>query len=152
MTLPEFERTLDALLGCELLELSGERVRARLPVRDELRQRFGVVHGGTYCAWAEMLASEATVAGVAERGQTAMGMQNSTQFLRPVSDGVLHAEGSVRHRGRTVWVWDIDFTDEQRRLCAISRVTLAVRPAGPDGPRPLRLRHADGAQRPAPGV
>ena len=137
MTLPEFERTLDGVIGCELLELNAERVRARLQVHDGVRQRFGVVHGGAYCAWAEMLASEATVRGVAADGNIAMGIANSTQFLRPVSTGVLNAEGRVRRRGRSVWVWDIDFTDEQGALCSISRVTLAVRPAPPGAPRPL---------------
>ena len=33
------------------------------------------------------------------------------------------------HRGRTTWVWDVSFTDDEGRLCATSRVTLAVRPA-----------------------
>ena len=139
MTLPQFERTLDGVIGCELLELNAERVRARLRVHDAVRQRFGIVHGGAYCAWAEMLASEATVVGVAAEGNIAMGMSNSTQFLRAVSEGTITAEGRLRRRGRTVWVWDIDFSDEDGRLCAISRVTLAVRPA-PDGdPRPLSL-------------
>jgi uncharacterized protein (TIGR00369 family) len=139
MTLPEFERTLDGVIGCELLELNAERVLARLHVHDSVRQRFGVVHGGTYCAWAEMLASEATVVGVAANNEIAMGLSNSTQFLRPASDGVLTADGRVRRAGRTVWVWDIDFTDAEGRLCAISRVTLAVRPAPPGGPRPLAV-------------
>jgi 1,4-dihydroxy-2-naphthoyl-CoA hydrolase len=139
MTLPELEDTLDGMLGYELLELNAQRARARLRIHDGVRQRFGVVHGGAYCAWAEMLASEATVSGVAGEGNIAMGLSNSTQFLRPASEGVITAEGCVRRSGRTVWVWDIDFTDEQGRLCAISRVTLAVRPAPPGGPRPLQL-------------
>ena len=41
----------------------------------------------------------------------------------------MHAEGTPRHRGRTTWVWDVEFTDDDGRVCALSRVTLAVRPA-----------------------
>ncbi|HZL54112.1 MAG TPA: PaaI family thioesterase, partial [Solirubrobacteraceae bacterium] len=111
MTLPELERTLDGMLGYELLELNAQRARARLRIHDGVRQRFGVVHGGAYCACAEMLASEATVSCVAADGNIAMGLSNSTQFLRPASEGVISAEGRVRRSGRTVWVWDIDFTD-----------------------------------------
>jgi 1,4-dihydroxy-2-naphthoyl-CoA hydrolase len=146
MTHAEFEGTLDGVIGCELLELSAERVRARVRVHDSIRQRFGVVHGGAYSAWAEMLASEATVVGVAAEGNIAMGISNSTQFLHAAREGVITAEGRVRRRGRTVWVWDIDFTDEQGRLCSISRVTLAVRPAPPGGPRPLAAPEAAGDQ------
>jgi 1,4-dihydroxy-2-naphthoyl-CoA hydrolase len=129
---PELRDTFDGVLRFELLELSGERVRARLRVHDGIRQRFGVVHGGAWCAWAEVLASEGTVSGVAAEGNTAMGLSNSTSFLRPVSDGVISAEARPRHRGRSTWIWDVDFTDEEGRLCSTSRVTLAVRPA-PEG-------------------
>ena len=139
MTLPELADTLDGVLGFELLELSGERVRAQLRVHDRVRQRFGIVHGGAYCAIAEVLASEATVCGVAADGNLAMGMSNSTSFLRPVRDGLILADGRPRHRGRSTWVWDIDFTREDGKLCATSRVTLAVRPAPAGGARPLRL-------------
>ena len=135
--IPDFETTLDGVIGFEVLEMSGDRVRARLQIHDRVLQRFGVVHGGTYCAWAEVLASEATVCGVARRGSIAMGVSNSTHFLRAVREGVIHADGRPRHRGRTSWVWDIDFTDDGGRLCSTSRVTLAVMPAPAEGPRPL---------------
>jgi 1,4-dihydroxy-2-naphthoyl-CoA hydrolase len=132
------EEGLDGVFGMELEEISGERASARIPVTRRLCQRFGLVHGGTYCAIAEFLASEGTVAGVRDEGNLAMGTQNSSYFLRAVSEGVLHAEGRPRHRGRTVWVWDVDFTDDRGRLCATSRVSLAVRPAPDDAPEALR--------------
>jgi len=44
---------------------------------------------------------------------------------------VVHAEGTPIHCGRTSWVWDVRFTDADERLCAVSRVTIAVRPAPP---------------------
>jgi 1,4-dihydroxy-2-naphthoyl-CoA hydrolase len=44
-----------------------------------------------------------------------------------VTAGTVHAEATVRHRGRTTWVWDVDFTDDGGKLCASSRVTIAVR-------------------------
>ncbi|MEA2332650.1 MAG: 1,4-dihydroxy-2-naphthoyl-CoA hydrolase [Thermoleophilaceae bacterium] len=137
IAIPDFEHTLDGVIGFEVLEMSGERVRARLEVHDRVRQRFGVVHGGTFCAWAEVLASEATTCGVARRGSMAMGMSNATSFLRPVREGVIFADGRPRHRGRTTWVWDIDFVDAGGRLCSTSRVTLAVMPAPAEGARPL---------------
>jgi acyl-coenzyme A thioesterase PaaI-like protein len=41
----------------------------------------------------------------------------------------VHAEARRRHRGSTTWVWDVDMTDDEGRLCALARVTIAVRPA-----------------------
>jgi 1,4-dihydroxy-2-naphthoyl-CoA hydrolase len=121
--------TLDDVLGFELLEANGERCTARCPVERRVQQPFGLVHGGAYAALAETMVSWATVIAVAPDGNIAAGQSNSTSFLRPVTGGHVHAEGTPRHRGRTTWVWDVEFTDDDGKLCAMSRVTLAVRPA-----------------------
>ena len=120
--------TLDDSLGFELLEAGPDCVRGRFQAERRVQQPFGLVHGGAYMAFAESLASVATFGAVAGDGNIAVGQANDNHFLRPVTEGVVHAEGTPLHRGRTSWVWDIRFTDDQDRLCAISRVTIAVRP------------------------
>ena len=47
--------------------------------------------------------------------------------MRPVLAGSINAEASCRHRGRRTWVWDVELTDDSGRLCALARVTIAVR-------------------------
>jgi 1,4-dihydroxy-2-naphthoyl-CoA hydrolase len=123
------ERTLDGALGFEFLHVGEAEARARFTVEDRVKQPFGLVHGGAYAAIAESLCSAATYLGVASDGNIAVGLSNQTSFLRPVTDGNVHADARRRHRGRTTWIWDVDFTDDGDRLCAVSRVTLAVRPA-----------------------
>lgn len=134
MSEPQFplapELSLDGVLGFRATEITGEIVRGSFPVEDRVRQPFGLVHGGAYAAFAESLASQATMRAVHGDDQLAVGLSNQTSFLRPVLEGAVHAEGRRRHRGRTTWLWEIDFTDDQGRLCATSRVTLAVRPSG----------------------
>jgi 1,4-dihydroxy-2-naphthoyl-CoA hydrolase len=121
--------TLDDVLGFELLEASDDGARARFEVRDRVCQPAGIVHGGAYAALAESMVSITTNALVAEDDQGAVGQSNHTSFLRPVSEGYVNARARPRHRGRSTWVWDVDFVDDHGRLCAISRVTLALRPA-----------------------
>jgi len=121
--------TLDDSLGFELLEAGPDRVRGRFAADKRVQQPFGLVHGGAYMAFAESLASVATFVAVADDGNIAVGQANDNHFLRPVTEGLVHADGEPIHRGRTSWVWDIRFTDDEDRLCAISRVTIAVRPA-----------------------
>jgi 1,4-dihydroxy-2-naphthoyl-CoA hydrolase len=118
----------DALYGLQLLEYSDSEVRAQVPVRDELKQPMGLIHGGVYAAIAESLASLATALAVASDGNTAMGLSNSTSFLRPITQGVIHACATRLHRGRTTWVWDVRFSDDADRTCALTRMTIAVRP------------------------
>jgi 1,4-dihydroxy-2-naphthoyl-CoA hydrolase len=122
-------RTMDAAIGFEYLEADGERARGRFEVTDNVRQPYGIVHGGAYAAAAESLASAATHMAVKDEGMLAMGQSNHTSFLRPVSEGTVHALGTARHRGRTSWVWEIEFTDDRGKLCALTRVTMAVRSA-----------------------
>ena len=118
----------DRLYGLEILELSDELVRGRVTVRAELKQPAGLVHGGVYAAIAESLATTGTAASVFATGNTAMGLSNQTSFLRPVTSGSIHAVARPRHRGRTTWVWEVELSDDEDRLCAITRVTVAVRP------------------------
>jgi 1,4-dihydroxy-2-naphthoyl-CoA hydrolase len=120
---------MDAAIGFQYLEADGDSARGRFEVTDNVRQPYGIVHGGAYAAAAESLASAATYMAVKDEGLLAMGQSNHTSFLRPVSQGTVHAEGTVRHRGRTTWVWEVEFKDDQGRLLAISRVTMAVRSA-----------------------
>jgi 1,4-dihydroxy-2-naphthoyl-CoA hydrolase len=116
-------------LGFEFLEVGEEFATGRFPVHEPVLQPFGIVHGGAYAAMAETLASIATYSAVKDNGELAMGQSNHTSFIRPVSEGWVHAQARARHRGRTSWVWEVDFTDDEGRLCALTRVTMAVRPA-----------------------
>jgi 1,4-dihydroxy-2-naphthoyl-CoA hydrolase len=124
----------DRLYGLELLSVSDTEVRGQVTVRPEVKQPAGLVHGGVYASIAESLASMATHVAVAGQGEMAMGLSNNTSFLRPVTDGTVHAVATRLHRGRTTWVWDVRFSDDDDRTCAITRMTIAVRPM-PDGSR-----------------
>ncbi|MGH2878286.1 MAG: PaaI family thioesterase [Solirubrobacteraceae bacterium] len=124
----EFLHGFDRHYGLELLEISESEVRARVPVAEHHKQPAGLVHGGVYASIAESIASIATGLTVLDEGNVAMGMSNNTNFLRPVTEGTVHAHAVRLHRGRTTWLWDVRFTDDRDRLCALTRMTIAVRP------------------------
>ena len=129
-----FERTLDSYLRRETHEMTDDRVVATMSVEDQpVLQPMGIVHGGVYATMAEGMTSEATFRAVYPEGNIAVGMSNQTSFLRPITHGTIHAEARRRHRGRTTWLWEVDFTDDDRRLCAVTRVTIAVRPIPASG-------------------
>ncbi|HEY1523868.1 MAG TPA: PaaI family thioesterase [Solirubrobacteraceae bacterium] len=129
--LPDHAQGFDRLYGLELTEVADDRVAGRVAVRDELKQPCGLVHGGVYASIAESLASLGTGAVVARSGKVAMGMSNQTSFLRPITAGTIHAVAIRRHAGRSTWVWEVEMTDDQGRLCVLSRMTVAVRePSG----------------------
>ncbi|MEA2466084.1 MAG: 1,4-dihydroxy-2-naphthoyl-CoA hydrolase [Thermoleophilaceae bacterium] len=128
-TPPTHAGTLDEVLGFEALDVGPELARARAEVQQVHKQPFGLVHGGVYAAMAEWLASTATYEAVAPDGKIALGLSNLTSFMRPILSGHVNAEAHRRHAGSTTWVWDVEMTDDEGRLCALSRMTVAVRPA-----------------------
>jgi 1,4-dihydroxy-2-naphthoyl-CoA hydrolase len=121
------QQGFDALYGLELTEVQEGRIAARVTVRDELKQPAGLVHGGVYASIAESIASLGTQLGVASRGLSATGLSNQTSFLRPITEGTIHAVAVAKHRGRTTWVWEVEITDDQGRLCVLTRMTVAAR-------------------------
>jgi uncharacterized protein (TIGR00369 family) len=122
-----YDRTFDKLIGLEVVDHSDGEIRARVAVRDELKQPMGLVHGGVFASIAESITSAATHMAVASDGMAAQGLSNQTSFLRPITEGTIHAVARRRHRGRTTWVWEVEITDDAERLCALVRMTIAVR-------------------------
>ena len=132
MTRPDFSLVeaspFDGYYGLQLDEHGEDLVRAHVDVADHHKQPTGLVHGGVYASIAESLASYGTTTAVLSEGNAGLGMSNHSSFLRPISGGTIHAEARVRHRGRTTWIWDVDLSDDEGRMCAVCRVTIAVRP------------------------
>jgi 1,4-dihydroxy-2-naphthoyl-CoA hydrolase len=127
----------DNLYGLELTHISDELLRGRVEVTEAIKQPAGLVHGGVYAAIAESLASTGTALKVIPEGKMAVGLSNLTSFMRPITQGSVNAEARARHRGRTTWVWEVEVTDDQDRVCALVRVTIAVRELRPGDERLL---------------
>ena len=115
-------------IGTEWLSLEIDNARARIAVEPRHLQPDGIVHGGVYASLAESICSAAAHAAVKDEGHVAMGMANSTTFLRPIRAGHVNAVARTRQRGRTTWVWDVELSDDEDRVCALVRMTVAIRP------------------------
>lgn len=118
---------LDKALGLVFDEIGRDLVRAHFPVTPMALQPFGIVHGGVYAVMGEAIASFGGHVRVTDDGRKAMGISNATSFIRPVHEGTVHGVGEIRHAGRTLHIWDVEMTDDEGKLCAVSRVTLAIR-------------------------
>jgi 1,4-dihydroxy-2-naphthoyl-CoA hydrolase len=122
------ETDFDETLQISDFDFDGEATaRGRMPVADGIKQPFGIVHGGAFASLAESVCSRATYEAVGPES-IAMGQANETTFLRPVTEGNVEAVARARHRGRTSWVWDVEMSDSEGRLCALTRMLIAVRP------------------------
>ena len=99
--------------GLELTDASVDHAEGRLEITENHHQPYGAVHGGVYCMMIETLASTGAALWAIEHGMPgAMGVSNKTDFLRPVTEGVLLGRATPIHRGRTQQLWQVDITRE----------------------------------------
>jgi len=122
----------DELIGSEILSTDPDGARARIPMREQLSQPFGLMHGGVYSGAVEGLCSLATAIAVWGQGMVTLGQSINVNFVRPVTAGNADVRACARHRGRTTWIWAAEVLDDEERLCATATMTMAVRPR-PEG-------------------
>jgi 1,4-dihydroxy-2-naphthoyl-CoA hydrolase len=113
-------------LGIKITHVSPERVTAELPMREELNNRFGIMHGGAIMALADNLGGTATTANLKD-GQSTTTIESKTNFFAAVPIGdVAKAECTPLHRGRTTMVWQTRITRGDGKLCALVTQTQLV--------------------------
>ena len=112
------------VLGTEFVEVSGDRVALRCPVKPHLHQPYGIVHGGVYCSLVETAASVGAASWLGDKGNV-VGVANHTNFIRATRSGVLDVVATPVQRGRTQQLWQVDITDDSGRLVARGEVRLA---------------------------
>lgn len=125
---PGMESTIMEAIGIEVIEVSGSRVVATMPVHGPTKQPFGVLHGGASVMLAETVASLGTFNLIDREKELAVGLEVNANHVRSKSEGLVTAVGVPLHRGRKVMVWDVHITDEEERLICVSRCTVAVVP------------------------
>jgi 1,4-dihydroxy-2-naphthoyl-CoA hydrolase len=105
-------------------EITGTRVTGHLDLSADHHTPWGVVHGGVYTTAVESAASVGASEAVRDQAQVAVGLTNTTHFLRSVTEGRVSVEAVALSQGRTQQLWRVDITDESGRLIAHGEVRL----------------------------
>lgn len=130
---PSEEGRFVGLVGIEVIHEDDGTVRGRLPIRPELTQPYGIVHGGVYCTIIETLASHAAALRAMADGNIVVGVSNSTDFLRATREGVLEAVAEPVHVGRLQHLWQVRvWRESDGKVVARGQVRLQVLPGDGD--------------------
>ena len=116
---------LNKSMGLRFVSATIDEVAAVVPIGEHLHQPYGLVHGGVYASIAETIASCGAAITAVQRGQTVVGLENATSFLRALREGSIHGVGKALVRGRKFHVWNVDLFGDNGKLAATSRVRLA---------------------------
>jgi len=111
-------------LGLVFTRATQDEVVCEVPVGPHLVQPYGLVHGGVYASIIETVASVGAAMFAMANGQTAVGLENSTSFLRAVRTGKLVGIARPLHRGRATQVWEAEVRGDDGKLAATGRVRM----------------------------
>jgi uncharacterized protein (TIGR00369 family) len=114
-----------AQLGMRFVETGPDRVVAELEIRDSMRNVGGVLHGGALMALADTVGGTAAVLNLPPGAGTAT-IESKTNFFASGRSGIVRAEATPLHKGRSTTVWQTRVTDESGRLLSLTIQTQAV--------------------------
>jgi 1,4-dihydroxy-2-naphthoyl-CoA hydrolase len=114
-----------AASGFVVTEATGRRVTGHVDLGPAQHTPWGVVHGGVYCTVVESAASIGASTAVMEHGQFAVGVNNNTDFLRPMVEGRVDVVAEPIQQGRTLQLWQVVLTKaDDGKLVARGQVRL----------------------------
>ena len=99
---------------------------AEMPVKEQHKQPFGIVHGGATAALAETVASIAGWLCIDPKTKASVGLELNINHLKSVTQGALFAKGTAVHVGGTTQVWQIDIFNSELKQVSTSRLTVMV--------------------------
>jgi uncharacterized protein (TIGR00369 family) len=126
---PRLEPTLEGgafvrAAGLQVDDVTGQRVVGHIDLGPDHHTPWGIVHGGVYTSAIESAASIGASTAVREQNMVAVGLTNTTHFLRSATAGRVQVKAVALNQGRTQQLWQVDIQDEQGRLLAHGEVRL----------------------------
>jgi uncharacterized protein (TIGR00369 family) len=113
-----------AAAGLVVDEVTATEVRGHIELGPAHHTPWGIVHGGVYATAIESAASIGASTAVKDAGLVAVGLTNTTHFLRSATSGLAIVEAIALNQGRTQQLWRVDVIDESGRLLAHGEVRL----------------------------
>lgn len=126
------ENTIHETLGIRVIDATPDLVVLEMDVGPRVHQPFGLLHGGASGVIAESAASMGAFLNCNE-GEFSVGTDLNVSHLRAKRDGKVVATATPVRKGRSLHVWSIDIADENGKLVAVARCTIAIRKTGEQG-------------------
>jgi uncharacterized protein (TIGR00369 family) len=114
----------DEVMGLRIVSASRDEVIADYVVHPRHHQPYGIVHGGVHCSAVETVCSTGAAMDALPRGQSVVGIENHTSFVRAVRTGTVSIRATPITRGRRSQLWEAVARDDQGRIVSTGRVRL----------------------------
>ncbi len=122
----KFNNNMTKFLGIEYTAIGADFIAGKMPVSDKTKQPMGLLHGGASVVFAESLGSLASNLAVDHEKQYCVGLEVNANHIKSARDGFVYGYAKAIHFGKKTHVWQIDITNEDKKLVCTSRLTVAV--------------------------
>ena len=113
-----------AAAGLVVDSVSSDELLGHIDIGESHHTPWGIVHGGVYSTAIESAASIPASRSVQDQGMVAVGLTNTTHFLRLITSGRADVVARPLNQGRTQQLWQVDVRDGRGRLLAHGEVRL----------------------------
>jgi uncharacterized domain 1 len=120
--------TLMEHLGIEFVEISEEKIVAKMPVDKRTFQPAGRLHGGASAALAESVGSAGSLTLIDNEKYSVLGIDLNATHLAATHQTEVFGIGKIIYRGKTQHVWEIKIEDKTGKLISICRLTNRIIP------------------------
>ena len=121
-----FKNTMMEHVGMEIIEVSTDMIKARMPVDHRTHQPYGLLHGGASAVLAETIGSIASSLIIDNETQICVGIDINVSHIKGIRSGNVYGTTKPVHIGGKIHVWEIRITNEEDELIALSKLTMAI--------------------------
>ncbi|NYT62698.1 PaaI family thioesterase [Alcaligenaceae bacterium] len=129
--LQNFQKRLQAqpfteLIQATLTQVGDDSCELTIPIRDELKQQHGFLHGGVVSYAAD---NALTIAGAISLGKAVVTSEFKINYVRPAIGHAIVARAQCIHAGKTQAVCRCEIyaiTEAGEKLCAVAQGTIAL--------------------------
>lgn len=120
--------TMMETLGMKFTDITPEYIRGTMPIDHRTTQYYGLLHGGASVAFAESLASMASVIHIDMDKDMTVGLEINANHIKTATGGLMYGEARPIHLGSRTQIWTIEMKNEEGKLLCVSRFTAAIVP------------------------
>ncbi len=123
----------DRSMGFHFVTVSADEVVIEYTVNEQHLQPYGIVHGGVHCAAFETACSAGAAMSAMPRGQSVVGLENHTSYVRAVRGGtIVRVTATPVTRGRRSQLWEARAQATDGKTIATGSVRLLCLDPGTD--------------------
>ncbi len=119
--------TLMEAIKITYTDVGEDFISGKMQVNHLTKQPMGLLHGGATASLMETLGSIGTFLHLESTNLFAAGIELNVNHIRGIREGFVYGKAKAIHLGKSTHIWQIDVTNEEKKLIATGRLTMFIK-------------------------